>query len=147
MLNFIYVVVVSVFVTGINLSAIFTASEPSSRQTIASAVFLVFWLLFAIYKGLNRDKAFVKFSLIYWIVGLALSFAGAIEGLRFMAVVSVFIFIGPSYGLLYYVTDGFILAQYILYAIGIPLLLAIVGYYIGIIIGIVETVQAQKGKS
>lgn len=144
LLNFIYVLVVSILVTGINLSAIFTASEPSVRQILASSIFLVFWLLFAMYKGINREQSFVKFSMYFWLAGLLLSFAGAVDALRALGVASVFVFTGASYGVLYFVTDGFIGAEYIFYAIIIPFVLAVGGYYLGTMIGKVETVQAQK---
>ena len=144
MLNFIYVLVIGIIVTGINLSALFTASKPSELQTIASAIFLVFWLLFAMYKGLERERGFLKFTTLFWGIGLLLSFVGTIAFLRAIAIVSVLIFTGPSYGMFYYVTDG-IGTSYILLANFVPLLIGIVGYFAGTRIGKVEVMEA-KGK-
>ena len=145
MLNFIYVLVTGIIVTGINLSALFTASKPSELQTIASAIFLVFWLLFAMYKGLERERGFLKFTTLFWGIGLLLSFVGTIGFFRAIAVASVFIFTGPSYGMFYYVTDGIGGTSYILWAIFVPLLIGIVGYFAGTRIGKVEVMEA-KGK-
>ena len=144
MLNVIYVLVVAILVTGINLSALFTSTQPSIWQSAASAIFLVFWLLFSVYKGLNREQSFLKFATIFWLIGLAVSFSAVIDVLRPLAVASVFIFTGASYGLLYYVTDGFVGTQYIFLAIGIPFTLSIVGYFIGTVIGKVETTQKAE---
>lgn len=144
MLNFIFVLIVAIIVTGINLPVIFSATEPGWQQMIASGVFLVFWLLFAMYKGLNREKLFNRFVLLFWGVGLILSFVGMLNGLRAVAITSLLIFTGPSYGIFYNMSGGTIGTQYVLLAILTPLVMALLGYFVGMIIGKVEIVQPEK---
>jgi hypothetical protein len=93
--------------TIINFSGYLKGNTPSIFQIFSSIVFLLLWLLWGVhYNYRNKDSTiFLKFSTLYWISAFVFVFVmNGIDWIVF-SIPTVIIFLGPLYGLRYYIPN------------------------------------------
>ncbi|WP_157261214.1 hypothetical protein [Paenibacillus wynnii] len=97
--NLIFALIVAIPFSVVNFNGYLMGGPPTQAQVIASFLFNMIWLIFGLIMAIKARRNFITFTTIYWFVGGLLgTLAYLFESLE-MALIPVFIFAGPSYGL------------------------------------------------
>ncbi|MFS8652901.1 hypothetical protein [Ureibacillus terrenus] len=108
----------------INFGSYTKGGIPSLNQAIASIVFLFLLLIYGFWMGRKKDVFFLKFSSIYWGIGLFLIILSYSTSAESIGIPAVILYAGPVYGINYFLkfpTDS-----------GLVFLSIIISYVIGL---------------
>jgi hypothetical protein len=125
-LQVLIVLALSAFVSWVNFSAYLKGYEPDIRQMAASLVFLVFWFGYGLWMGVKKDSFFLKFSTLYWGLGIAAFLLGKTTD-SLVGVIAACLFFGPVYGINYFFNANLHFSLYVFIAYGIGL----AGFFLG----------------
>ncbi|CAH1203450.1 hypothetical protein PAECIP111893_01970 [Paenibacillus plantiphilus] len=81
----------------------FKGNEPSPIQITASIVYCLCWMIFGYFTGYTRMRVFFTFLTLYWAVGAAYLIVAYYIDNFILSLPAVLIFVGPLYGLRYFV--------------------------------------------
>lgn len=127
--NLIFISLISFSTITIIFPSIIMSIEPNRQQINISILFLVSLLLYGLYCGYNKTKSFLRFSAIYWGTGYFLlnlaHHSGAIS-----LVPIIILFMGPTYGLTYFIQTPNAI-KLIIINIALIYGISILAYYIG----------------
>ncbi|WP_223701820.1 hypothetical protein [Sutcliffiella deserti] len=100
----IIILIISITVNFVGFTDFFKGFPPTYYKTILSIVFLAFWGILGVYMGLKNEKQFFPFISGYIGLGLAACVIGHLLELLLPTIFFFSIYIGPLYGLTYYIT-------------------------------------------
>jgi hypothetical protein len=133
-------IILSLFTIGITIAAIyfnwtefFMGDSATIFNLIVSISFLLLWLLFSLYKGLVKEKVYIRFIRIYWGINI-ISFIliwivlqGSSSGV-YLLPFSIW-YGSPLYGFTYILKSS--VSNFVLITASLGFIISSIGYWIG----------------
>jgi hypothetical protein len=104
--TFIIFIIISIIVNFVGFTEFLKGFPPTFYKTILSTILLVHWGLLGVYMGVKKEKQFLPFVNGYFGIGLAACVIGYLLELLFPTILFFIIYIGPLYGVTYYIRDA-----------------------------------------
>ncbi|MCC5801875.1 hypothetical protein [Rossellomorea vietnamensis] len=103
---FIIIIVISITVNFVGFSEFLKSFPPTHFKTLLSILLLALWGFLGVLMGFKKEKQFLPFISGYFGIGLAACVIGYLLELLFPTILFFIIYIGPLYGITYYITDA-----------------------------------------
>jgi hypothetical protein len=103
---FIIIIIISITVNFVGFTEFLKSLPPTYNKTILSIVLLTFWGLLGVYMGVKKEKQFLPFVSGYFGIGLAACVIGYLLEILFPTILFFIVYIGPLYGVTYYIMDA-----------------------------------------
>ena len=123
-------IITSLIFSIINFKEYLMGSIPNSYNAIFSILFILLWFLYGLFMSYRKLRYFIKFSTLYWGIGVLLLVVSYILSLYIIFVPAAIIFVGPIYGIRYFIRIPSDI-KFVVISISITYIFSITGYWIG----------------
>lgn len=122
--------------TNFLIALLLAGQKPLTINAISSLVALISWGVYGYLCGIYNDKSFLKFNTVFWSIGIFIVISsifiqtGREPFIGILGFLSI-IYIGPIYGLSYFVWDISKSILFLICGIIVHFIMGFVGYKIG----------------
>jgi len=122
-------------ITLFNITAAASNNSISVLHIVATALYLVYWMVYGFYAGYKKAKNFLIFSFIFWGLNLGLIIMEYTLGEFYLLfIIPIYNVLAPMFGLHYFIRHSHIVSYFTGYCLMIipPLACSILGYLLGL---------------
>ena len=122
-------------ITLFNITAAASGNSISVLHIVATALYLVYWMVYGFYAGYKKAKNFLIFSFIFWGLNLGLIIMEYTLGEFYLLfIIPICNVLAPMFGLHYFIRNSHIVSYFTGYCLMIipPLACSILGYLLGL---------------
>jgi hypothetical protein len=124
-------------ITLFNITAALTGNSISVLHIVATALYLVYWMVYGFYTGYKKAKNFLIFNFIFWGLNLGLiimEYTIELGEFYLLFIIPLYNVLVPMFGLHYFIRNSHIVSPFIGYCLMIipPLACSISGYLLGL---------------
>ncbi len=122
-------------ITLINITSAVYTNSISVLNIVATALFLVYWMVYGFYAGYNKAKNFLIFNYIFWGLNLGLLIMQhTIERFYLLLIIPLYNVVIPMQGLHYFIDNSHIVSRLTGYCLIMipPITCSILGYLLGL---------------